>query len=1152
MDKKSIYLGKTILNRLSDEVIGQIVELHGEKFYKIGNYNQMADFFMTIVSDSDHWMYLSSTGSLTAGRKNRDSSLFPYYTVDKIHDYTDITGSKTVCLIEKDNKTFLWEPFVEDYEKIYKVERNLYKSIYGNKIIFEERNLDLEVSFQYGWYNSEKFGWIRKSVLGNSGKQSIQADLIDGIGNILPYGIDYAFQNEYSNLLDAYKKNELLEGSKLGLYTLSSIPIDRPEPSEALKATTVWSVLPDPGSEYLLSNKQLEHFKAGRDVESEIDVFATRGAYYINSEHSLEPDETISWYIIAEVNQDSTAVANLDRFILRNEDLVQKLEDDIAAGTSNLIQIVASADGLQLGMDELVFARHFSNTLFNVMRGGVFVSNYQVKTSDFKLFVSHYNAGGREELNEVLQQLPDEISYPDLLRWSATQHNSDLERLCYEYLPLTFSRRHGDPSRPWNQFSIETKNEDGSEKLSFQGNWRDIFQNWEALSLSFPEYIESIISKFVNATTADGNNPYRITRDGIDWECPDPNDNWTYIGYWSDHQIIYLQKFLEQSEDIHPGKLDELMLRDIFVYANVPYRIKPLEDIIKDPKDTIVFDWELNEKIQESARIIGEDGKLLHSKEGEVYKVNLMEKILCTLLAKLCNFIPEAGIWMNTQRPEWNDANNALVGNGASMVTLYQLRRFLTFWNMKFRSTSIDRVEISEEVISLFKEIFTLFAENTAQLQKGFSDKDRYNFAHSLGTAGSNYRQSIYSHSFSGKKGSISISNLEEFVNLSIRYLDHTIGKNRRADGLFHSYNLISFSGEEVSIRTLYEMLEGQVAVLSSGFLNTNQCLEVLDNLKESRMFREDQFSYLLYPERILPRFIEKNIIPEQELSKSVLLGQLIEEKNTSIVQEDETGKYHFNGSFRNVTDLADALDSLDKETFTGALHSEKELILEIFESIFDHQSFTGRSGAFYGYEGIGSIYWHMVSKLLLAVQECYSKGTLDGADAVTLGKLKDHYYEIKAGLGIYKSPGLYGAFPTDAYSHTPANAGAKQPGLTGQVKEDIISRFGEFGVLIRDGKILFSPSLLNHNELFQREETFEYIDLEGHNCRIDVKANQLAFTYCQVPVIYSVDKEEKISISFSSGTERVIKGCTLDEDTSHKIFSRSGEVRKIKYCFEL
>ncbi len=39
----------------------------------------------------------------------------------------------------------------------------------------------------------------------------------------------------------------------------------------------------------------------------------------------------------------------------------------------------------------------------------------------------------------------------------------------------------------------------------------------------------------------------------------------------------------------------------------------------------------------------------------------------------------------------------------------------------------------------------------------------------------------------------------------------------------------------------------------------------------------------------------------------------------------------------------------------------------------------------------------------------------------------------------------MYGAIPTDPYSHTPGFAGAQQPGMTGPVKEDIC-RLGELG----------------------------------------------------------------------------------------------------------
>ena len=98
----------------------------------------------------------------------------------------------------------------------------------------------------------------------------------------------------------------------------------------------------------------------------------------------------------------------------------------------------------------------------------------------------------------------------------------------------------------------------------------------------------------------------------------------------------------------------------------------------------------------------------------------------------------------------------------------------------------------------------------------------------------------------------------------------------------------------------------------------------------------------------------------------------------------------------------------MDAGRYADLLKKEKELVLETYEEIFDHQSFTGRSGTFYGYEGLGSIYWHMVSKLLLAAQECYYLALEEKADPEITGRLKDHYYEIKAGIGLYKSPKLY------------------------------------------------------------------------------------------------------------------------------------------------
>lgn len=1143
---QNVYLGNTKLNSKQAKAEGEFVTLNDEKFYKIGNYHIMPDFFMSIVSFSDHWMFLSSNGSITAGRKDRNNALFPYYTDDKIHDYRNLTGSKTLVLATIADKTFLWKPFDMATASVYDIERNIYKNIIGNKVIFEEVNRTLGLTFKYAWYNSEKFGFIKKSHLSNQNTQKVVVNVMDGLQNMLPYGVDFDFQNAYSNLLDAYKKNEMLPKSKLGIFALSSIPVDRPEPSESLKATTVWSVGLPEKTKYLISNKQLQSFENGLSIHNETDIRASRACYFVNPQFEIEENQEKFWYIIADINQDSTAIANLQQFIEQTPDGANLLEKDIAEGTYKLKHTVASADGLQMSNEPLNFARHFSNTLFNVMRGGIFKENYQIQIHDFILYINETNKKIAQQFQNNLRALPPKMDAYALRATLNKTNNADLLRLYYEYLPLTFSRRHGDPSRPWNQFSIDTKDENGNPKYNYQGNWRDIFQNWEALGLSYPEFVENMITKFVNATTADGYNPYRIMREGIDWEVPDPNDPWAFIGYWGDHQIIYLQKLLELSNNFHPGKIDEWLTREWFVYANVPYRIKAYEDIVKDPKDTIVFDWDTHQKTQENAKAIGADGRMILTENQELYKANLTEKILVTLLAKLSNFVPEAGIWLNTQRPEWNDANNALVGNGVSMVTLYYLRRFLRFWEQKFASVTLQSITISEEVASLLDNIHNVFKIYESALISGFSNVDRRKVMDGLGKAGSEYRNKIYTHQFSGTRVSVKVSDLVNFCQLSLAYIDQSIDKNKRPDGLYHAYNLISITDNEVSIRYLYEMLEGQVAVLSAGYLDAQQSLSVLDALKSSKLFRADQYSYILYPDRQLPLFVEKNNIPQQSVERSKLLKQLLNDKNTDILKLDNQGNYHFNGTFRNAYVLRDALDNLDRK-YHDLVHADKKMILEIYEQIFDHQSFTGRSGTFYGYEGLGSIYWHMVSKLLLATQESYFNGVQQNADPVILGKLKDHYYEIKAGIGVYKSPDLYGAFPTDPYSHTPGGAGVKQPGMTGQVKEDFISRLGELGVHIENGKINFGTSLLNNNEILTHAVDFNYYDVKGNLKQLHLNAGQIAFTYCQVPVIYTKTQSQNIRVYFTNGQKIEISGNSLDADMSLQVFKRQHTIDKIE-----
>jgi hypothetical protein len=716
-------------------------------------------------------------------------------------------------------------------------------------------------------------------------------------------------------------------------------------------------------------------------------------------------------------------------------------------------------------------------------------------------------------------------------------------------MPLKFSRRHGDPSRPWNKFSINTNSEiDGSKILDYQGNWRDIFQNWEALAHSYPAFIESMIFKFLNATTFEGYNPYRVTKDGFDWEIVEPDDPWSFIGYWGDHQIIYLLKFLEFAENYYPQKLEAYYNQNLFVYANVPYKIKSYADTLKNPKDTIDFDFDLDKKISDRKAVLGADGALIIDQNNVIYKVNLIEKLLATVLAKVSNFIPEAGIWLNTQRPEWNDANNALVGNGVSMVTLYYLRRFLNFFENVIAKSTLNNVEVSEEMVQFLNAISTTLQKYQPVLKGAISNADRKLILDGCGQAGSNYRAAIYKQGFSGKKQEVSKQQLLDFAKITLQYIDHSIDANKRADNLYHAYNLITLENQkEISIAYLPEMLEGQVSVLSAGYLTSLQSLALLDSLKKSALYRKDQQSYVLYPNKELARFVAKNNIPSEKIEKLAIVKQLLKEGNAQIIEQDVLGNYHFNGNFNNAQSLKDALAKLPQKTYKSLIEKEQDILLEIFETIFNHKYFTGRSGTFFGYEGLGSIYWHMVSKLLLAVQEVYLNAVNNGEDSVVIEKLKAHYYEIYEGIGVHKSPKLYGAFPTDPYSHTPAGKGAQQPGMTGQVKEDVLSRFGELGVFVKNGIVHFNPSLLRNTEFLKEAFVFEYTNIAKQKKQIKIAENELCFTYCQVPVIYKVANKNAIKVSYNNGDVLEINQLKLNAEISQQLFERTSEIDKIE-----
>ena len=777
---------------------GYFTTLDGEQFYKIENYDHMDDFFMTITSASDIWNFCWSQGGITAGRIDCDHAIFPYYTAEKVSDAKSYTGSYTAIRAGEGEAAHIWEPFASlsaspalRHLAEKNISRNIYKNAAGTVVWFEEINEELKLSFRYAWTSSPKYGLVKKSVITNLSDKAITVQVLDGCRNILPACVTADFQNNNSVLLDAYKKTDLDAESGLALFAVSSIVTDKAEPSEGLFANISWFNTDD---QLLLNPEAPAEFTEKGSVTPMDVVKGKRPAAYICKEVSLRGaseanSEAIHWYQVFDTRLDAAKIALLKKELKDRRKITAALEADIAEGKKLMEIYIGEADGFQETAETMTCVHHSENVMFNIMRGGFFANRGKISLSDFVKFVGQRNKSlvkTAEIITAKAAANADKdgfVNYNELEAPVQKLMNPQLSRLFYEYMPLTFSRRHGDPSRPWNRFNIHLRDDKGNPILNYEGNWRDIFQNWEALVWSYPLYIKNMTAKFLNAMTIEGFNPYRISREGIDWETPNPNDPWAQIGYWGDHQVIYLQKLLEVYAKLNKTQLVSELGEKIYASSNVPYRIKSYKEISADPRNTIFFDRELSDRVIKQSKTAGSDAKLVmtNGSTDEVALVTLATKLIQVVIAKMANFIPGGGIWLNTQRPEWNDANNALAGYGLSMVTLYYLHRFVEFLTGLFEASDSESFTLPSEIAKCFTALGKLYVETSAeeaavnaQLRKKFTDAE--------GAIFETERNNLYKDGYGKSEETISKSDILTYLKAIQSHIKNTIGMNRRED----------------------------------------------------------------------------------------------------------------------------------------------------------------------------------------------------------------------------------------------------------------------------------------------------------------------------------------------------------------------------------
>ncbi|MEZ5195203.1 MAG: hypothetical protein R2764_01995 [Bacteroidales bacterium] len=128
--------------------------------------------------------------------------------------------------------------------------------------------------------------------------------------------------------------------------------------------------------------------------------------------------------------------------------------------------------------------------------------------------------------------------------------------------------------------------------------------------------------------------------------------------------------------------------------------------------------------------------------------------------------------------------------------------------------------------------------------------------------------------------------------------------------------------------------------------------------------------------------------------------------------------------------------------------------------------------------------------------------------------------------------------------THT-GNAGVNitRPDRTG--KRILFPGLGKWGE-VNNGEIIFNPALLNREEILDEEAVFAYYSIQGESHEIKLNKNQLAFTFCQVPIIYTISNKNEIAITFVDGRKKMFSGNVINAKISAEVFTRSGTVDKI------
>jgi len=842
-------------------------QLNGQGHFIIKNYQNKKTFASFLPGIAGKlgipiWAFYVNRGQGIAsfGSENKDSSIMEFYPANKSYQNVATKGFRTFFKLKDTKNGTIYEPF-----------RNLNENITTEMIIaphaltIKEINqeLKLKIEVKYFILPNENFGsLIRRVSVRNLSNQPQQIEILDGMPILVPYGIEHGALKDVSQTISAWSKVYGFE-DKTPFYRLRASAEDEAEVKKMTAGNFYFAFTSKADSKQLLTPL------VDRDV-----IFAEKTG--------LEDPLGFKRNELADYQ---------DEQILENRFPAAMAATSITLRPAETIKI-NSAFGHLADQSRLAEVKD------KIMTED-YLNNKEAETENIHKYYGDniLTVSGNSELDAYSSQ----TFLDNLLRGGFPISLGEKENKTTYHI---FSRKHGDLERDYNDFLLEpTYYSQGN------GNYRDINQNRRSDNFFNPEVKEDNIKTFANLIQADGYNPLVIegskfiisrqeARDKIKTQLKSKNstsllnrlekpftpgqiavfienhrielkqdlesfidlviDNsssWTEAkfgeGYWIDHWTYNLD-LIENYLAVYPDKELELLFKDrtYTFYDNhvkVLPRSKKYQLTENGPRqyNALKEDEAKKEEIANREKF----PYYQRTENGEIYYTDLTTKLLTLIINKISTLDPAGtGIEMEANKPGWYDALNGLPGIfGSSIAETMELQRLVEFLSEKLNnlSSQVTGVGLPEEVAEFFNKINQL-------LEDWKNNQNNFNYWQKATKAREDYRDRVF-NSFSGDETQLTISEIQDFLELANQKLIAAVNSAREDSGLYtmyYSYEAVDYekTGElPDSGRPLLEINEFKQHRLPAFLEGQVRAMKVLKSKEQARNLHQSVQKSELY-----------------------------------------------------------------------------------------------------------------------------------------------------------------------------------------------------------------------------------------------------------------------------------------------------------------